>query len=105
MPRDLDDIRAQLHRFFEGCTNDFSVGLIATFINYGQNFVQPLRMLSNLYNTLQAALAAQTRPPDVVVATGGRAAADLLREVCTERFGSVDEAVCAGLAPLAVVLR
>jgi ATP-binding cassette subfamily B multidrug efflux pump len=38
-----------------------SVGLIATFINYGQNFVQPLRMLSNLYNTLQAALAGAER--------------------------------------------
>jgi ATP-binding cassette subfamily B multidrug efflux pump len=38
-----------------------SVGLIATFINYGQNFVQPLRQLSNLYNTLQAALAGAER--------------------------------------------
>ena len=38
-----------------------SVGLIATFINYGQNFVGPLRQLSNLYNTLQAALAGGER--------------------------------------------
>jgi ATP-binding cassette subfamily B multidrug efflux pump len=38
-----------------------SVGLIATFINYGQNFVHPQRMLSNLYNTLQAALAGAER--------------------------------------------
>lgn len=38
-----------------------SVGVIATFINYGQNFVQPLRQLSNLYNTLQAALAGAER--------------------------------------------
>jgi len=38
-----------------------SVGIIATFINYGQNFVQPLRALSNLYNTLQAALAGAER--------------------------------------------
>jgi ATP-binding cassette, subfamily B, multidrug efflux pump len=38
-----------------------SVGIIATFINYGQNFVQPLRQLSNLYNTLQAALAGAER--------------------------------------------
>ena len=38
-----------------------SVGLIATFINYGQNFVQPLRQLSLLYNTLQAALAGAER--------------------------------------------
>ena len=38
-----------------------SVGLIATFINYGQNFTQPLRQLANLYNTIQAALAGAER--------------------------------------------
>lgn len=38
-----------------------SVGIIATFISYGQSFVQPLRQLSNLYNTLQAALAGAER--------------------------------------------
>jgi len=38
-----------------------SVGIIATFINYGQNFVNPLRQLSNLYNTIQAALAGAER--------------------------------------------
>lgn len=43
-----------------------SVGLIATFINYGQNFVQPLRQLSNLYNTVQAALAGAERVFEVL---------------------------------------
>jgi ATP-binding cassette subfamily B multidrug efflux pump len=43
-----------------------SVGVIATFINYGQNFVQPLRQLSNLYNTLQAALAGAERVFEVL---------------------------------------
>jgi ATP-binding cassette, subfamily B, multidrug efflux pump len=38
-----------------------TVGVIATFINYGQNFVNPLRQISNLYNTLQAALAGAER--------------------------------------------
>ncbi len=38
-----------------------TVGLIASFINYGQGFVNPLRQLSNLYNTLQAALAGAER--------------------------------------------
>ena len=38
-----------------------SVGTIATFLHYGQNFVQPLRQLSNLYNTLQGALAGAER--------------------------------------------
>jgi ATP-binding cassette subfamily B multidrug efflux pump len=38
-----------------------SVGIIATFINYGQNFVQPLRQIGNLYNTFQGALAGAER--------------------------------------------
>jgi ATP-binding cassette subfamily B protein len=57
-----------------------SVGVIATFINYGQNFVNPLRQLSNLYNTIQAALAGAERafetldqPPEVDDAASGSA--------------------------------
>jgi len=49
-----------------------TVGVIATFINYGQNFINPLRQLANLYNTIQAALAGAERvfvildtPPEV----------------------------------------
>jgi ATP-binding cassette subfamily B protein len=38
-----------------------TVGTIAAFINYGQNFVNPLRMLANLYNSIQAALAGSER--------------------------------------------
>jgi ATP-binding cassette subfamily B protein len=38
-----------------------TVGQIATFINYGQNFINPLRQLSTLYNTIQAALAGAER--------------------------------------------
>lgn len=38
-----------------------TVGVLATFISYAQNFVQPLRQLSNQYNTLQAALAGAER--------------------------------------------
>jgi ATP-binding cassette, subfamily B, multidrug efflux pump len=41
--------------------NLVSVGLIATFINYGQNFINPLRQLANLYNSIQAALAGAER--------------------------------------------
>lgn len=58
-----------------------SVGIIATFINYGQGFVNPLRQLSNLYNTIQAALAGAERvfetmdePPEVDAAGAGFAA-------------------------------
>ncbi|HET7376846.1 MAG TPA: ABC transporter ATP-binding protein, partial [Anaerolineae bacterium] len=43
-----------------------SVGVIATFINYGQNFVQPLRQLGNLYNTIQAALASAERVFEII---------------------------------------
>ena len=38
-----------------------SVGIIATFITYGQNFISPLRQLANLYNSIQAALAGAER--------------------------------------------
>ena len=38
-----------------------SVGVIATFISYGQLFVQPLRQLANLYNSIQSALAGAER--------------------------------------------
>ncbi len=43
-----------------------TVGVIATFINYSQNFVGPLRQLSNLYNMLQAALAGAERVFEVL---------------------------------------
>ena len=38
-----------------------TVGVIATFITYGQNFIQPLRQLANMYNSIQAALAGSER--------------------------------------------
>ena len=38
-----------------------SVGIIATFISYGQNFINPLRQLANMYNSIQAALAGAER--------------------------------------------
>jgi len=38
-----------------------SVGIIATFINYAQQFVNPLRQLANLYNAIQSALAGAER--------------------------------------------
>jgi ATP-binding cassette subfamily B protein len=38
-----------------------TVGVIATFISYGQRFIQPLRQLANMYNSIQAALAGAER--------------------------------------------
>ena len=43
-----------------------SVGIIATFISYGQNFTNPLRQLANLYNTIQAALAGAERVFEII---------------------------------------
>ncbi len=60
-----------------------SVGTIATFINYGQNFTSPLRQLANLYNAIQAALAGAERvfeiidmEPEVDEAVAARGAAE-----------------------------
>jgi len=43
-----------------------SVGIIATFISYGQRFIQPLRQLANMYNSIQAALAGAERVFEIV---------------------------------------
>ena len=43
-----------------------SVGIIATFITYGQNFIQPLRQLANMYNSIQAALAGAERVFEII---------------------------------------
>ena len=43
-----------------------TVGVIAAFISYGQQFVQPLRQLGNIYNTLQAALAGAERVFEII---------------------------------------
>ncbi|MBL8095629.1 MAG: ABC transporter ATP-binding protein, partial [Anaerolineales bacterium] len=43
-----------------------TVGLIATFINYGQNFIQPLRQMATLYNSIQAALAGAERVFEII---------------------------------------
>lgn len=38
-----------------------TVGTIVTFISYGRNFINPLRQLANIYNSIQAALAGAER--------------------------------------------
>jgi len=43
-----------------------TVGTIATFINYGRNFVQPLRQLADIYNSIQAALAGTERVFEII---------------------------------------
>ena len=43
-----------------------SVGTIATFINYGRQFIQPLRQLADMFNSVQAALAGAERVFEVL---------------------------------------
>lgn len=43
-----------------------SVGTIAAFINYGQNFINPLRLIANMYNSVQAALAGAERVFEII---------------------------------------
>jgi ATP-binding cassette, subfamily B, multidrug efflux pump len=43
-----------------------SVGIIATFINYGKNFIQPLQQLANMFNAIQAALAGAERVFEII---------------------------------------
>ena len=78
-----------------------SVGIIATFINYAQNFINPLRQLANLYNTIQAALAGAERvfeildtPPEVQDAPDALPLDSMRGEVVFEhvRFGYRPEA-------------
>ncbi len=47
-------------------TGAVSVGLVVTFINYARNFVQPLRQLADLYNSIQAALAGAERVFEII---------------------------------------
>lgn len=43
-----------------------TVGTIATFISYGRNFINPLRQIANIYNSIQAALAGAERVFEVM---------------------------------------
>lgn len=73
-----------------------TVGIIATFINYAQQFVQPLRQIANLYNSIQSALAGAERifavfdePPELDDSTEVLSASELRGAVTFEhvRFG------------------
>jgi len=43
-----------------------TVGLIATFISYSRQFLQPVRQLSNMYNSIQSALAGAERVFEII---------------------------------------
>ena len=50
--------------------NLVTVGTIATFIRYGQDFINPLRQLANIYNSIQAALAGAERVFEIIDTPG-----------------------------------
>ncbi len=43
-----------------------TIGMIATFVTYGRNFINPLRRLAGMYNSIQAALAGAERVFEVM---------------------------------------
>ena len=68
-----------------------TVGTIATFIVYGQNFINPLRQLANIYNSIQAALAGAERifeiidtPSEVDAPVGAPVLQAIRGDVCFE---------------------
>lgn len=77
-----------------------TVGVIATFIIYAQNFINPLRQLANMYNAIQGALAGAERvfeimdiPSEVDVAIGAPPPAAMHGDV---EFSQVQFAYDAG---------
>jgi len=82
-----------------------TVGMIATFLVYAQNFTQPLRQLANMYNSIQGALAGSERvfeiidtPSEVDTAAGSPLPVPVKGDV---RF----ENVCFGYLPDQPVIK
>ena len=80
-----------------------SVGIIATFISYAQQFVNPLRQLANLYNSIQSAIAGAER---IFAIFDVPAEQDQATLALTELSGAVSfEHVRFGYAADAIVLK
>lgn len=83
-----------------------SVGIIATFINYAQQFVNPLRQLANLYNSIQSALAGAERIFAIFDVPGETDDSDDAAPPLDGLRGDVAfDHVRFGYAPSAVILR
>ncbi len=82
-----------------------SVGTIAAFINYGQNFTSPLRQLANLYNSIQAALAGAERVFEIIDTPGEVEDAGAARRVEPVRGDVSLRDVRFGYAPGAPVIK
>jgi ATP-binding cassette subfamily B protein len=82
-----------------------TVGTIATFINYGQNFIQPLRQLANMYNAIQAALAGAERIFEVLDTAAEPADAPDALPLATVQGNVRFEEVVFGYEPGAPVIK
>ena len=82
-----------------------TVGIIATFINYAQNFTSPLRQLANMYNAIQAALAGAERVFEVIDTPGEAADAPDAAPLEAIRGAVRFEGVCFGYRPGMPVIR
>ena len=70
-----------------------TVGMIAAFITYGRNFINPLRQLANMYNAIQAALAGVERVFEIIDTPAEVDASDALALATVKgevRFENVD---------------
>ncbi|MHB8909616.1 MAG: ABC transporter ATP-binding protein [Syntrophales bacterium] len=82
-----------------------TVGIIATFINYGQNFISPLRQLANMYNSIQAALAGSERVFEIIDTPAEAADAPDASPLTTLRGEVNFERVSFGYRPGSPVIR
>jgi ATP-binding cassette subfamily B protein len=88
-----------------------TVGMIATFITYAHNFINPLRQLANLYNSIQAALAGAERVFEIMdtpveIDEAARAAHTALQgQVCFENVNFGYEAGVPILKNMALEAR
>ncbi len=82
-----------------------SVGVIATFITYGKNFVNPLQQLANLYNSIQAALAGAERVFQIIDTPSEIADAREAKALDTVQGDVTFEHVKFGYRPDKVILK
>jgi ATP-binding cassette subfamily B protein len=82
-----------------------TVGVIATFIYYAQNFISPLRQLANMVNAIQAALAGAERVFAVIDTPAEPADAPEAAELGSVRGEVRFERVSFGYRPANPVIR
>jgi ATP-binding cassette subfamily B protein len=82
-----------------------TVGIIATFISYGHNFISPLRQLANMYNSIQTALAGAERVFEIIDTSPESADAPDAAPLAVLRGGVRFEEVSFGYRPGMPVIK